>query len=82
MQIASALAGIGVDVVESEPPLLESGGDLADAFGLALVAAAGEHHPGPGGGLDLQRVGLDAAGQRLLIGVPPAQRHQESPGSP
>ena len=64
VQVAGPGQGVGVEVVvQLQPGVLEAGGDLAGGLGLALVAAAGDHHPGAGGRLVLERVGLDPAAQ-------------------
>ena len=64
VQVTGPGQRIGVEVVvQVQPGVLEAGGDLAGGLGLALVAAAGDHHPGAGGRLVLERVGLDPAAQ-------------------
>ncbi len=64
VQVTGPGQRIGVEVVvQLQPGVLEAAGDLAGGFGLALVAAAGDHHPGAGGRLVLQGVGLDPAAQ-------------------
>jgi hypothetical protein len=56
-QVAGAGHRVRVDLVmQVQPLVLERGGDLANGFGLALVAAAVDHQPGAGGRLVFERV--------------------------
>jgi len=70
VQVAGPGDRVGVQVpVHVQPGVLERRGDLAGRLRLALVAAAGDHHPGPGGRLMLERVAPDPPVQQLGNGL-------------